>query len=116
MMTTLLDSQVELLADAFQALANPHRLRILYRLMERPHCVCELAEVLGLKKALTSKYLAQLQEAGLVRSSKSGVTVTYQITAPCVLNMCDCTLEALVKTKLERIERASGNKAELPSI
>ncbi len=105
-MTTLRDSQVELLADAFQALANPHRLRILYRLAQGPHCVCELASVLGLKKALTSKYLAQLQEAGLVHSRKSGVTVSYELTAPCVLSMCDCTLDSIVKTKRGRIEEA----------
>jgi predicted transcriptional regulator len=48
------------------ALANPHRLRILAALSERQVYVSELARELGMSRPLLHMHLKQLERAGLV--------------------------------------------------
>lgn len=83
-------TRCELRAHMFKALAHPVRIYILEKLKERPWCVCELAEVIGINKSIASKYLTQLREAGLVESQKTGTRVEYKLTAPCVLDLAGC--------------------------
>ncbi len=58
------------LLTALQALADPHRLRIVLMLRRREQCVCHLTESLGLSQATVSHHLAVLKRAGLVRARR----------------------------------------------
>ncbi len=54
------------LLQMLQALANPHRLRILAALSERESYVSELARELGIGRPLLHMHLQTLERAGLV--------------------------------------------------
>lgn len=80
----------ELRAHMFKAMGHPMRIFILEKLKERPRCVCELADEIGINKSAASKHLSQLKEAGLVDDEKQGTLVEYRLTAPCVLELASC--------------------------
>ena len=80
----------ELRAHMFKAMGHPMRIFILEKLKERPRCVCELADEIGINKSAASKHLSQLKEAGLVDDEKQGTLVEYRLTAPCVLELAAC--------------------------
>jgi len=60
------------LIDITKALADENRVRALGALRERPLCVCQIVELLGLAPSTVSKHLAILRQAGLVTSRKDG--------------------------------------------
>jgi ArsR family transcriptional regulator len=62
-----------------KALADPGRVKIIKLLQRRVLCVCELREALGLAQSTVSKHLKTLEEAGLVRYSKDGTWVNYEL-------------------------------------
>lgn len=66
-------------ADAFQALSDPKRLRILELLREGERCVCELTDALGVGQSLLSFHLKTLRDAGLVRGRRDGRWVHYSL-------------------------------------
>ena len=57
----------------FKALADRNRLRIIKILQERPLCVCEIREVLGISQPAVSRHLNILKNAGLIEDEKNGV-------------------------------------------
>ena len=61
------------------AAAEPSRLRILAALRGRRLCVCELCAALGLKQSVMSQHLRVLRDAGLVKDSKNGLWVDYEL-------------------------------------
>jgi len=66
-------------AELFRALASPHRVGILVRLVEGPCCVHELADHLGVSQTLVSQHLRVLRASGLVRTRRRGKEVTYSL-------------------------------------
>lgn len=86
-------------AEMFKALANPVRIYILERLKDRPWCVCELADAVGIDKSVASKHLSQLKSVGLVDDEKHGTLVEYRLTAPCVLDMAACAERTLLENR-----------------
>lgn len=88
------------LAEAVKALAHPTRLFIVYQLSERPHCVCELQEMIGADVSTVSKHLALLRRSGIVDSDKKGTKVIYRLKTPCVINFLGC-MESVVREKAE---------------
>ena len=93
----------ELRAHMFKALAHPMRIYILECLKERPRCVCELANELGIDKSVASKHLSQLKEAGLVEDKKKGTLVEYHITAHCVLDLAACAESTVLENRRKRL-------------
>jgi len=69
------------LLQMLQALANPHRLRILAALSERQSYVSELARELGIGRPLLHMHLQVLEKAGLVTGrhevSEDGKALRY---------------------------------------
>jgi DNA-binding transcriptional ArsR family regulator len=69
------------LGRTFQALADPTRRAILSRLEEEPGLsVSALAEPFPMQLNAVMKHLDVLSDAGLVRRSKTGRTVSVQLT------------------------------------
>ncbi len=89
----------ELRAHMFKALAHPVRIQMLEKLKEKPWCVCELAQEVGIDKSVASKHLSQLKEAGLINDEKRGTLVEYRLTAPCVLELADCAEGAVLANR-----------------
>ena len=66
---------------AFEALAEPHRRRILDLLLDHPRSVGELVAETGLSQPGTSKHLRVLRDAGLVRAEKDAQRRVYALNA-----------------------------------
>lgn len=62
-----------------KALGDESRVRILWMLEERPLCVCEIQEALGLAQSTVSRHLQLLEESGFVTSEKEGQWRNYKL-------------------------------------
>ena len=58
------------LVETLQPLSEPNRLRIVALLTRAELCVCDIAEVLGLRQSLVSNHLRVLRRIGLVRARR----------------------------------------------
>jgi DNA-binding transcriptional ArsR family regulator len=67
------------LVRVLRALADPTRLRILQEIARRPRSTQELAPLVGLSEAGTSKQLRALATAGLLESRREGYYVVYSL-------------------------------------
>jgi DNA-binding transcriptional ArsR family regulator len=70
----------QLHADLCSALGDPTRILILYALAETGITVGELASRVGVTQPTASRHLKLLRERGLVRASRQGTSVEYQLT------------------------------------
>jgi ArsR family transcriptional regulator len=76
------DGDAQVLADAFKALADPARLKLLSFIAAQPDgeaCVCHLTAPVGLSQPTVSHHLKLLNEAGLLERDKRGTWVYYRI-------------------------------------
>lgn len=65
--------------NAFKALSDPTRRRVLELLKQGPLSAGELANQFQVSKSTMSAHFAILREAGLVVSEKHGTSVLYQL-------------------------------------
>lgn len=93
-------------SDAFNAVAEPQRRRILARLKDRERPVNELAHALRITQPRTSKHLRVLREVGLVRVREVGQQRLYGIDATGLKHIHDWTggFEELWNARLDRLE------------
>ncbi len=96
----LLDPEdARLLAERFQLLSDPNRLRMVHALVEGGElCVGDLAGLLGMSQSATSHQLRQLRLAGLVRSRKLGREVFYGVADSHVRLLLDVAVEHYLHT------------------
>lgn len=71
-------------ADFLKALAHPSRLFMVEKIREKPHCVCELSEMVGADTSTISKHLSVLKAAGILKDRKQGTTVYYTVACDCI--------------------------------
>ena len=67
------------LAETFQALADPTRIRIVSLLADHELCVCDLAALLGMSQSAVSHQLRLLRNLHLVKARKEGREVNYSL-------------------------------------
>jgi DNA-binding transcriptional ArsR family regulator len=91
-------------ADLCKALANEHRLAILYALSQGEMCVTDLSDGLGLPVHNVSQHLRILQERLLVESRKEGKRIYYSMTNLKFIQGCTLIRQALV----EQLRAANG--------
>lgn len=94
-------------AQVYQALANPTRLEILSILEEGPRTVTDLADALGMSISRISRHLRVLREATLVNAHRLGLTVTYSMSDPRVIQV----IELLRLASIQPIRLASTRVA-----
>src|ERR1051326_2245673 len=70
---------VDLVAEAFQALSDPTRLRILYALARQPMCVRNVALVVGASESAVSPQLRLLRDRRPVKPRRDGSLVYYTV-------------------------------------
>jgi DNA-binding transcriptional ArsR family regulator len=72
-------------------------------------CVCDIAERIGAERSNTSRHLAVMQKAGVLKTRKEGLQVFYSLQTPCILNFLDCATRTLKKNIKEQSKAlASG--------
>ena len=75
-------ADADVLANAFKALADPARLKLMSFIAAQPEgeaCVCHLTGPIGLSQPTVSHHLKLLNEAGLLGREKRGTWVYYRI-------------------------------------
>lgn len=70
---------MERMLIGLKALGDESRLRVVLMLEEKPLCVCEIQEALGLAQSTVSRHLMLLEEAGFVVSEKDGLWKNYRL-------------------------------------
>ena len=90
------------LADRFQSLADPSRLRILALLRNMELSVGELAQVLGQSQPRVSRHLKVLADAGLVERRKEGSWVFLALSDPERTNPLFALLDAWAAAPVEQ--------------
>jgi ArsR family transcriptional regulator len=73
------DDLLGLVVEAFSALADPTRARILYALIRSPLCVRDLAHVVGLTESAISHQLRLLRDRRLVKPQREGNIIYYSL-------------------------------------
>ncbi|MFH0916237.1 MAG: metalloregulator ArsR/SmtB family transcription factor [bacterium] len=84
-------------AELCKALANEHRLAIMYALKDGERCVGDIAADLDISVHNVSQHLRILKQRLLVRPRKEGQTVYYSITNPKFIEACMLIRQALIE-------------------
>ena len=75
----LSENDVEDLATIFKIFSDTTRLRIIYAIIEKELCVCDLCELLNLTQSNVSHQLQILRTNKLVKYRKEGKQVYYTV-------------------------------------
>jgi DNA-binding transcriptional ArsR family regulator len=85
-------------AQAYTALADPSRLRIVRLLIERPRYGQELATLLGISGATISHHVGELSKAGILRLERRGQRTYFHIQSEALLALLDESRHYLFET------------------
>ncbi|KAF0183324.1 MAG: ArsR family transcriptional regulator [Alphaproteobacteria bacterium] len=69
-------------SELLKALASPHRLLIVCRLIEGEQTVGALAATLGVRESLVSQHLAVLRRERIVSARRDGQSMHYAVSSP----------------------------------
>ena len=89
---------IDSLENAFKALADRTRLRILALLGNNEVCVCHIHDTLGLPQPTISRHLAYLRRSGLVEARREGVWMHYRVSTslePVVQDVVNAAVQVL---------------------
>lgn len=81
------------MAEMFRLLGEPNRLRLVAACLERPRTVGELTEEIGVSQSLVSHHLRLLRAARLLRQTRSGRNVLYDLPDHHVASMLTNMIE-----------------------
>ena len=84
------------LAEFFKVFADSTRMKIIYALMEKELCVCDIATIVGTTQLAISHQLRVLKQSKLVKFRKEGKEVYYSLD--------DDHIAEIVKKGREHIE------------
>ena len=84
------------LAEFFKVFADFTRMKIIYALMEKELCVCDIATIVGTTQSAISHQLRVLKQSKLVKFRKEGKEVFYSLD--------DDHIAEIVKKGREHIE------------
>ncbi len=87
------EDELTLIADTFQILANPTRLRIVGALAGRELCVGDLAAAVEASPSAVSHHLRQLRQMRLVRHRREGKLTFYSLDDDHVARLYQLGLE-----------------------
>jgi DNA-binding transcriptional ArsR family regulator len=98
--------------DAFNAVAEPQRRRILDLLADRERSVTELVDALGLSQPQVSKHLRVLREVGAVQVRDDGRRRLYRLHGPALKPIHDW-VKVYQRTWQQRFEAMDEVLAQL---
>ena len=104
------DARAAEMSNAFKALADPTRLRIISALAETELCVGDLAACLGMSASAVSHQLRRLRELDLVRKRREGKHVFYALADEHVHDLYRRAWEHAGHEKLEKTDRSPAHR------
>ncbi|AEC52502.1 transcriptional repressor smtb - like protein [Pyrococcus sp. NA2] len=81
------------IADFFDALGNPTRLKILFALLEDELCTCDLSNITGLSVSAVSHQLRILKDRKIITYRKDGKNVFYKLNDEHIREILKVALE-----------------------
>lgn len=81
------DETFQMISDNFKILSDPTRLKILYALILKEICVCDLAAILKMNDSAVSHQLRLLRNKNLVKFRKKGKMAYYSISDQRIMEM-----------------------------
>jgi ArsR family transcriptional regulator, lead/cadmium/zinc/bismuth-responsive transcriptional repressor len=81
------------MAQIFQALSDPTRVRLISSLLSTELCVCDIAAILGMTQSAVSHQLRVLRDQRLVKARKEGRVVYYTLDDEHIRDLMSRTLE-----------------------
>lgn len=87
------DDVLQRVADEFDALSDPTRLKLLFSLSQRELCVCELSRLTQRSMPAVSQQLQKLRRMGLVRYRTSGKLSYYRLASPVVRRLLRAAIQ-----------------------
>lgn len=88
-------AEIDALAETFQVLASPTRLRLIEALTRGEMCVCDLAAVSGVSQSAVSHHLRMMRALRLVRYRKESRMAYYRLD--------DAHIETVFRMGLEHV-------------
>ena len=101
-------AQLQAVAELFDVLSEPSRLRILQVLQSGPASVGELVQQCGFKQANVSKQLGMLHSAGVIARRQEGNRAIYSIAMPLVFDLCKLVCDGIARQAAERAAALRG--------
>jgi DNA-binding transcriptional ArsR family regulator len=98
--STLTQEITHLHADLCSALADPTRLLLLYALSDQSRNVSELTQELKVPQPTVSRHLKVLREGGLVKATRQGASVQYELTDHRVIDALDI-LRSVLRERIQ---------------
>lgn len=86
-------SQAQVLAETFQVLGDPTRVRIVHALSLSELCTSDLAALVGMSESAVSHQLRTLRQLHVVRSRRMGKLVYYSLADDHVRRLFEQGLE-----------------------
>ena len=89
----MMEKVFQRVAEYFDVLSEPARLRIMYAVCSGEKSVSEVVQLCGSSQANVSRHLAVLYKAGILMRRKEGATVFYSVADNATIEMCQtvCT-------------------------
>ena len=81
------------MAQIFQALSDPTRVRLISSLLSTELCVCDIAAILGMTQSAVSHQLRALRDQRLVKARKEVRVVYYTLDDEHIKDLMSRTLE-----------------------
>lgn len=85
------------MAELFKALGDPTRVKILFALMKRELCVCDIAAVIGASDSAVSHQLRILRTLKLVKYRREGKILYYSLDDNHIENLFAQGLEHVIE-------------------
>ena len=90
--------QAQVLAETFQVLGDPTRVRIVHALSLSELCTSDLAALVGMSESAVSHQLRTLRQLHVVRSRRMGKLVYYSLADDHVRRLFEQGLEHALET------------------
>lgn len=91
-------------AAVFAALANPTRHEMMHLLCKGPRTPSELAELIQVSRPNVSQHLAVLHREGLVKRSREGGRVLWEVVDPRLSQACELIDDVLAHLLAQKVE------------
>lgn len=92
----------EIQADLCRTMSSAPRLEIVHLLRDGPKRVSEIVEITGYPQGTISRHLAVLRNGGVLKATRQGKDIFYQIANPKIVNICDLMREVLAEETSQR--------------
>ena len=93
-------------ADICAALADYHRMLLLYAVADKPQNVSELVRRVGLSQPAVSRHLRIMRESGVVMSERRGKSIFYIVTDRRIIEAMDLLRSSLTEHMQQQSETA----------